>query len=552
MKTTNQTSSVALHKDAAHESFRKDVRLMTFGIHQGESADGRNTLSNQIALIAHWNADFVALQDVRKNSGHAEVEDQTATIAAACGMQACFAAAGSLNGKEVGVALLSRQRPHAISRFRLAGSERQGVVLIGEYADFAVAAVQLPDVEAGRMEAIGLMETEARRMGKPFLVAGLLGDVPGGNTLNRFEESFKILNDSFLPNAPADCPKKCASYAGFFAGNGFKCLTSLQQVVDAVGLSDHCPVVVEAKVADAASDLALDTEDTDETCTYTVPEKQEGLRLMSFNIRHGADMYLRMNLKRQTEVIRRWNPDFVLLQEVDKFCTRSGNVDEAGEMARALGMHATFGHAIDLGKGEYGVAVLSREKPIGVERIPLPNKTEARVLLICEFEDCYVACTHLSYDRGEHGEPVDLIQRAAARAHKPFFIGGDWNDEPGSDLLAAITERFSILNSDCSLSYPANAPTMCIDYLAAYNNLLLAKQPVVKMQQVADEPVASDHRPVVVDFCLEDKHAGVNRRLANAAERRLPKKQDQKRTTARNRKRNRCKAKALKAADRIL
>lgn len=229
------------------------------------------------------------------------------------------------------------------------------------------------------------------------------------------------------------------------------------------------------------------------------PAPTGDVRLMSYNIRHGSDINKVMNLEEQIEVMRKWNPDYIMLQEVDSVCKRSGRIHEAQVIADALGMQATFARAIDYEGGQYGVALLSREKPLNVERYPMPNNSEPRVLLVCEFEDKYVACTHLSYERNEHEAPINTLNNAARKANKPFFIGGDWNDEPESVMLNAIRETFTILSDDYALSYPADMPSVCIDYIACYNNESV-RQPIVTLQHLADEPTASDHRPLIVDI----------------------------------------------------
>lgn len=84
-----------------------------------------------------------------------------------------------------------------------------------------------------------------------------------------------------------------------------------------------------------------------------------------------------MNLDEQIEVMRKWKADYIMVQEVDSVCLRSGKINEAQVMADALGMHGTLARAIDFEGGKYGVALLSREKPLNVDRYPLPNNSEA-------------------------------------------------------------------------------------------------------------------------------------------------------------------------------
>ena len=164
-------------------------------------------------------------------------------------------------------------------------------------------------------------------------------------------------------------------------------------------------------------------------------------------------------------------PDFAGLQELDVNAHRSGRVDQPAELARLTGMHATFAKAIDLPTGgEYGVAVLSREKPLSVVRKPLPGP-EPRVLLLCEFTNCWFGTTH--FDSGTvPGDPapahimsVPIVSNAVARcaAAKPVFLTGDWNAVPQSPLAERMRGFLTTLNDT---SKPTNGNLRrCIDYV---------------------------------------------------------------------------------------
>ena len=148
------------------------------------------------------------------------------------------------------------------------------------------------------------------------------------------------------------------------------------------------------------------------------------LHVMTYNIRHGAGLDEVVDLDRQAKIIRDAQPDVVGLQEVDSIVPRSGRVDETAYLANALGMYGSYGPAIPLSGGKYGVAILSKERPICVKRIPLPG-AEPRVLLICEFHDYYYACTHLCLKAVNRIKSLSIILQQAELADKPFFIAGD-------------------------------------------------------------------------------------------------------------------------------
>lgn len=246
-------------------------------------------------------------------------------------------------------------------------------------------------------------------------------------------------------------------------------------------------------------------------------------RIGSYNIRHGAGLDDKMDLSRQVKVLREMNADVVALQEVDMKTERIGGRDEIDELSRELLMYPTYGAAIDFQGGQYGVGILSKDKPLDVKRIPLPGTEEARVLLVAEFDEYVFACTHLSLTDADRMSSVALINNVASSyGAKPFFIAGDWNDYPDSDFIAEMEKTFMICTRKDKNTFPADKPDRCIDYIAVYkgakaglptrigysNDEFASQRPyinepaVVNNAVVVDEPIASDHRPVMVDVVL--------------------------------------------------
>lgn len=226
------------------------------------------------------------------------------------------------------------------------------------------------------------------------------------------------------------------------------------------------------------------------------------VRIMSYNIYHceGADK--KLDIPRTASVIAKERPDFVALQEVDNSTKRSRGADQAGELGKMLGMHSTFAEAIKFGGGGYGIALLSKEKPISVRRIPLPGK-EPRVLLLCEFADCWVGNAHLDLDPAARVESVKIIRDAVAAvaAHKAVFLAGDWNAEPDSEPLAAVRGFMKIispLNHRTYTGFKVHPPesVYCIDYIAVDSGH--AGDFETGISYVVSDNVTSDHNPVVV------------------------------------------------------
>ncbi len=219
---------------------------------------------------------------------------------------------------------------------------------------------------------------------------------------------------------------------------------------------------------------------------------QDTLKVMTYNVRHCAGMDLVLDYDRTAAVIAQQQPNVVALQELDSMTGRSEQRYQLGELASRTGYHPVFGAAIDYDGGKYGVGILTRETPLSTKCIPLPGD-EPRVLLVVELQDYVMACTHLDLEKEPRLASIPLIVEEAQRWQKPFLLAGDWNDTPDSELLQEMTKYFTILSGN-DVSYPADEPQDCLDYVALF------KDHSVEMLEsiVIDEPEVSDHRPVLV------------------------------------------------------
>ena len=95
-------------------------------------------------------------------------------------------------------------------------------------------------------------------------------------------------------------------------------------------------------------------------------QRQERLKLMSYNIRNGIGIDNIQDIGRIARVILREAPDLVALQELDSATLRVDGRYIPGELGRMTGMHATFGRAIGFAGGSYGIGLLSRTEPLAV------------------------------------------------------------------------------------------------------------------------------------------------------------------------------------------
>jgi len=234
------------------------------------------------------------------------------------------------------------------------------------------------------------------------------------------------------------------------------------------------------------------------------------MTIMSFNVRHCVGSDKKLDVPRTAAVIAAEKPRFAALQEIDFKATRSKCIDEPAELARLTGMKPTFGKTIDLQGGEYGVMLLSAEAPLSVTKVPLPGK-EPRLLLLAEFDDCVVGCTHLSVaTEKERMDSVALIRDAISGIKKPVFVCGDWNARPDSPVLAELGKFLSVLSPTDRNTFHGTAPNLlsapkhCIDYIAV--DKAHEKSFRVLGGGVVPDTVTSDHKPIFVRLAAESRH----------------------------------------------
>ena len=173
------------------------------------------------------------------------------------------------------------------------------------------------------------------------------------------------------------------------------------------------------------------------------------MRLLSYNVCHCAADGGKTDVARVAETIRREQPDFAGLQDVDWLCNRSAVTDQAEEIAKALGFHATFGKEARVDVGWRGVVILSREEPRKKLELPLPG-AESRVLLLCEFADCVVGTTQLPSAEADRKACLSAIRRVIGgfASGKPVFMTGDFGASAGSDLRDAIGDFQTVKSVD--------------------------------------------------------------------------------------------------------
>ncbi len=238
-------------------------------------------------------------------------------------------------------------------------------------------------------------------------------------------------------------------------------------------------------------------------------EKQKTIKVLSYNIHYGTGMDGKFDLPRIAKVILSHDPDIVGLQEI-------GDSAMAAELARLTGMKSVFGQSLGKANG-YGDAVLSKHPFKWVANYSIPSASSSRYQAMgidVDLSDIYKKETTVRFIN-THFDWLKTIGSQEARLatveviEKGFFaedhnisaiLTGDLNAIPESEPLKKMGKKGwtqGILAKEMN-TIPSKNPTKQIDYVLIRSE----KNWKVHDVEVLDEPIASDHLPILMTLEL--------------------------------------------------
>lgn len=512
----------AVASAAGRDPDPRPVRVMSFNIRYGTAADGDDAWPRRraavIDVIREFDPDLLGLQEVL-----AFQRDELA--AALPGYEAV--AAGRDDGRDAGemapvVFRAARFARLAAGHFWLAETPDAAGSRGWDAALPRIATwVRLRDrSDPGGGEVLALNThfdhrgPEARRMAAR-LVRERLADLGRGcrvvltGDFNAAEGS-EPYRELFAPPADrgpglVDTLRACVSEAGTNEGtfNAFDPAATTGPRIDWIGCSTDWDVRL-AGIDRTTRNGRTPSDHWPVTAVLRAmrPDQPSTLRVLSYNIHHGRGTDDTIDLPRLARVIRSADPDLVALQEVDERTTRSGGVDEAAELARLTGLRMAFGPQIDYLGGRYGQALLARV-PLGpptVHELPgIGGDRERRIAVAAAVDDPRGRLTFVGTHLHHRSEEARVAQ---ARAIVTAFAGvercilaGDINALPGSEPLAILAGAWRLVAAGDGPppTFPASQPTRAIDHVFVRP---ASGFDVIDLR-VLDEPVASDHRPIL-------------------------------------------------------
>lgn len=227
------------------------------------------------------------------------------------------------------------------------------------------------------------------------------------------------------------------------------------------------------------------------------------LRILAYNIKHGLGMDGSIDLERIARVINDQHPDIVTLQEVDSAVERTGGVDQTTVLGQLTGMHSVFGTFFDYQGGRYGMALLSKYPFISYTNHVLPKGVEHRAALAGRIRvgdngpEVIVVGIHLVWTGEERYSQAARLIEIFKDEKAPVILAGDFNSRPDSDVMVLVREAWYIPDKgEDHFTFPSDAPDREIDFITYRPR---DRFEIVE-HRVVDEPVASDHRPLLLEL----------------------------------------------------
>jgi len=246
--------------------------------------------------------------------------------------------------------------------------------------------------------------------------------------------------------------------------------------------------------------------------SQTKVDSSKIVRVLSFNILHGATTKGDFDLDVIAKVIIDANPDFVALQEVDFKTNRSQKYDLVTELGWRTKLSPIFAKAMNYDGGEYGEGVLSKYTFLQTRNVALPYapgsepRAALEILTTIPSKDTIAFIgTHLDHTKDETNRIAQAkkINEVFASNQYPTILAGDLNAIPGSTPINILEEmwRSSYDKEEVGFTFPSVNPDRKIDYVMFYPK---NRWKILETVVIADS-IASDHCAYLVILELLNK-----------------------------------------------
>jgi endonuclease/exonuclease/phosphatase family metal-dependent hydrolase len=224
------------------------------------------------------------------------------------------------------------------------------------------------------------------------------------------------------------------------------------------------------------------------------------VRLLTWNI-HGAVRNPRFDLARVVDLIERWQPGIIALQEVDSRRKFPGGENPFAVLQEELGTHGIDAKSITTADGEYGQMLISRW-PIAaseVRDISWPER-EPRRAIKAEIDTpagrLRVIATHLGLSTRERRSQAAALLELIGPDAAPTVVLGDFNDWLWAGSVRAVLSR-ELPGRTHFRTFPSICPVFGLDRIFCRPHRAMLRSFVDPLGRQI-----SDHLPVIADLQL--------------------------------------------------
>jgi endonuclease/exonuclease/phosphatase family metal-dependent hydrolase len=243
-------------------------------------------------------------------------------------------------------------------------------------------------------------------------------------------------------------------------------------------------------------------------------EENPSIRVVTYNVHSCLTLDGHLAPHRIARVLHNLRPDIVALQEVDQGMKRTRRQDQASIIARDLEMHHLFFPVLAVGRGHYGLAVLSRfplhEVKYGfLSRGSAHAGRERRGFMWVEVEGpagrLHLLNTHLGLTPAERRPQGEALLAALEPAgNRPMIVCADLNAGPRSPIYRSLTTRLTdawmagaVARPGVEpVTFPANYPFLRLDYIFVSSHFETVRAAIPDHHEAKK---ASDHLPMMAD-----------------------------------------------------
>jgi endonuclease/exonuclease/phosphatase family metal-dependent hydrolase len=247
-------------------------------------------------------------------------------------------------------------------------------------------------------------------------------------------------------------------------------------------------------------------------------ESEETLRVLHWNLYHGQNAKKQWGFPRQMEVIAKAKPDIVSLNEIEKFNSTYGNIDQAAALAQYLTqktgtkwyqyMRVASGSARGIGN-----AVLSRFPIVSASTCQLSdNRNAVHAGLVVNGRTLNFWSTHLAVESGSYRvRETRTLLACMDNFSEQRLVAGDFNTLPKTkELQMMVVDYADTWAQAKAMGKTTNYSGNCdgctrgarIDYVFTSKS---ASKLALKSAQIIDTrdskgTMASDHKPMLAIF----------------------------------------------------